>query len=205
MNYFGIATEITSKLNFAINNGDAMLLASPVLSARSGGEAEFLSGGELPIPVSNGLGSTSIEFKEFGIILRIKPRADNAGNIVAEVETELSTVDDSLAVDNVPGFRTRRTSTDVSLRTGQTLILSKLVNNDISKNTTAIKGLGEIPILGWLFKSTNFRNQRSELVIFVTPHIFDSDSEVNRESIARAQELKDKFLKSVSKKESILD
>jgi pilus assembly protein CpaC len=205
MSYFGIATEITSKLNFAINNGDAMLLAAPVLSARSGGEAEFLSGGEVPIPVPGGLGTTSIEYKEFGIILRIKPQADNAGNIVAEVETELSNVDDSLAVDNTPGFRTRKTATDVSLRDGQTLVLSKLVSNEISKNTTAIIGLSKIPILGALFRSSNFRNQRSELVIFVTPHIFNADSEINREGIARAEELKIKFLDAVNKKGSILD
>ncbi len=205
LSYFGIATEITSKLNFAINNGDAMLLAAPVLSARSGGEAEFLSGGEVPIPVPGGLGTTSIEYKEFGIILRVKPQADNAGNIVAEVETELSNVDDSLAVDNTPGFRTRKTSTDVSLRDGQTLVLSKLVSNEISKNTTAIIGLSKIPILGALFRSSNFRNARSELVIFVTPQIFNSDSEINRESIARAEELKRKFLDAINKKDSILD
>jgi pilus assembly protein CpaC len=205
LNYFGIATEITSKINLAINSGDALLLASPVLSARSGGEAEFLSGGEVPIPVSNGLGDTSVEFKEFGIILRIKPRADNAGNIVAEVETELSTVDDSLAVNNTPGFRTRKTSTDVSLRNGQTLILSKLVSNEISKNTTGIIGLSKIPILGALFRSNNFRNARSELVIFVTPQIIDSDSEVNRESIARAEELKNKFFGAIKKDKDILE
>ncbi|HEX5056722.1 MAG TPA: pilus assembly protein N-terminal domain-containing protein [Gammaproteobacteria bacterium] len=205
LNYFGIATEITSKINLALNSGDALLLASPVLSARSGGEAEFLSGGEVPIPVSNGLGDTSVEFKEFGIILRIKPRADNAGNIVAEVETELSTVDDSLAVNNTPGFRTRKTSTDVSLRNGQTLILSKLVSNEISKNTTGIIGLSKIPILGALFRSSNFRNAKSELVIFVTPQIIDSDSEVNRESIARAEELKNKFFGAVKKDKDILD
>ncbi len=205
LSYFGIATEITSKINIAINSGDAMLLASPVLSARSGGEAEFLSGGEVPIPVSNGLGDTSVEFKEFGIILRIKPRADNAGNIVAEVETELSTVDDSLAVNNTPGFRTRKTSTDVSLRDGQTLVLSKLVSNEISKNTTGVIGLSKIPILGALFRSSNFRNAKSELVIFVTPHIIDADSEINRESIARAEELKNKFLGAIKKDEDILD
>jgi pilus assembly protein CpaC len=205
LSYFGIATEITSKINLALNSGDALLLASPVLSARSGGEAEFLSGGEVPIPVSNGLGDTSVEFKEFGIILRIKPRADNAGNIVAEVETELSTVDDSLAVNNTPGFRTRKTSTDVSLRNGQTLILSKLVSNEVSKNTTGIIGLSKIPILGALFRSSNFRNAKSELVIFVTPQIIDSDSEVNRESIARAEELKNKFFGAIKKDKDILD
>jgi pilus assembly protein CpaC len=205
LQYFGVATEMTSRINIAVNNGDALLLASPVLSARSGGEAEFLSGGEIPIPVANGLGDTSIEFKEFGIILRIKPRADNAGNIVAEVETELSTVDESISVGNTPGFRTRKTSTDVSLRNGQTLVLSKLVSNEIARNTTGIKWLSQIPILGALFRSTNFRNSRSELVIFVTPHIFDADSEINKQGVERAEDLRRKFLDSINKDASILD
>lgn len=205
LSYFGIATQMVSQINMAVNNGDALLLASPILSARSGGQAEFLSGGELPIPVDNGLGGTSIEFKEFGIILRIKPRADNAGNIVAEVETELSTVDESISVEGTPGFRTRKTSTDVSLRDGQTLVLSKLVSNEVAKNANGIKYLSSIPILGALFRSTNFRNARSELVIFVTPHIFDSNSEINKQAIARAEELKQQFFKSVDKDASILD
>jgi pilus assembly protein CpaC len=205
LNYFGIATEISSRINIAINSGDALLLAQPVLSARSGGEAEFIAGGEIPIPIANGLGATSVEFKEFGIILRIKPRADNAGNIVAEVETEVSTVDSSLSVQGTPGFRTRRASTDISLRDGQTLVVSKLVSNDVSKDTTGIKWLSEIPILGALFRSTNFRNNRSELVIFVTPRIFTPDSEINQQAIARAAELQDRFMQAVSKDESILE
>lgn len=205
LSYFGIATEITSRINLAVNNGDALLLAAPVLSARSGGEAEFIAGGEIPIPVTSGLGDTSIEFKEFGIILRIKPRADNAGNIVAEVETEVSTVDNSIAVGNTPGFRTRRASTDVSLRDGQTLVVSKLVSNEVSKDTTGIQFLSKIPVLGALFRSTNFRNNRSELVIFITPRILTPDSEFNQKGIARAAELQDRFLKVISKDESILE
>jgi pilus assembly protein CpaC len=205
LSYFGIATTITSRIGMAINNGDALLLASPVLSARSGGEAEFLSGGEIPIPVDDGLGGTSIQYKEFGIILRIKPRADSAGNIVAEVETELSTVDRSVTVNDTPGFRTRRTATDVSLRSGQTLVLSKLISNEITKDGSAIAWLGRIPVLGALFRSTNFRNAKSELVIFVTPYIFDADSEINREAIARAEELKNKFFETIKKDKDILD
>lgn len=204
LGYFGIATEITSRINFAVNSGEAFILASPVLSARSGGEAEFVSGGEVPIPVDTGNG-TAVEFKEYGIILRVKPRADNAGNIVAEIETELSTVDDSVSVNNTPGFRTRRATTDVSLRDGQTLVVSKLVSNEISSSTSGIKGLANLPILGALFRSENFNNNRSELVIFITPQIVDANSAENIEAVVRADEIKAQFLESINKDESILD
>jgi pilus assembly protein CpaC len=205
LSYFGIGTEITSLIKLAINNGDALQLASPVLSARSGGKAEFHSGGEIPIKITSGLGDASVEFKEFGIILRIEPRADNAGNIVARVETELSTIDPSIEIDDVPGFRTRKTSTDVSLSDGQTLVLSRLVSNDISKSIAGVRGLSSIPILGALFRSTNFRNNRSELVIFVTPHIVNSDSELNKQAISRAEELRERFFEVIKKDKSILE
>ena len=107
--YFGIATEITSRINYLVTDGDALILAEPRLSARSGGEAEFLAGGEVPIPTTNTTGQSNVEFKEFGIILNIKPVADDQGNIIAKVETEVSTVDNALAVNGIPGFRTRKT------------------------------------------------------------------------------------------------
>ena len=91
------------------------------------------------------------------------------------------------------------------MRSGQTLVLSKLISNEISKDASGIAFLSKIPILGALFRSSNFRNAKSELVIFVTPYIFDADSEINREAIARADELKNKFFKAINKDKNILD
>jgi len=203
--YFGIASQLTSTINLAKNNGDALILAEPSLSARSGGEAEFLSGGEVPLPVTGDDGQTSVEFKEFGIKLRIKPLADDRGNIIAEVETELSTVDSSLAVNGIPGFRTRKASTDVSLKNGETLVISGLVNKELSNNVTKLAFLGDIPILGSLFRSTDFRNAKSELVIFVTPYIYDEDSEVNKQAVNHAQELRQQFLDNINEDDDILE
>jgi pilus assembly protein CpaC len=203
--FFGIATEIISSINLARNSGDAIILAEPSLSARSGGEAEFLSGGEIPLPVTSNDGQASVEFKEFGIKLRIKPTADDAGNIIAEVETELSTVDPSLSVGGIPGFRTRKASTDASLKNGQTLVISGLVNRELSDNTTGFAFLSKIPVLGALFRSKDFRNNKSELVIFVTPYIYDELSDINLKAIERSNRMRSEFLENIEQTADILE
>ena len=197
--YFGIATFITSRINFMVNNGDALILATPRLSARSGGEAEFLAGGEIPLPTVNAQGQSNVEFKEFGIKLKIKPVTDDQGNVTARVETELSTIDPSVSVQGIPGFITRKTHTDVSMRDGETLVISGLINSEISRDVSKLKFLGDIPILGALFRSKNSRNKKTELVIFVTPTVVDAGSDINKKAIARSQELIQKFEESIGK------
>jgi len=202
--YFGIVSEITSRLNYLVTDGAAVILAEPRLSARSGGEAEFLAGGEVPIPTTNTTGQSNVEFKEFGIILNIKPVADDAGNIIAKVETEVSTVDNALAVNGIPGFRTRKTSADISLRDGETLVISGLVNTETSRSVSKVKWLGDLPVLGPLFRSTNFENNKSELVIFVTPHVADANSKINRDELARRDSMLKRFKDGVDD-QNILD
>lgn len=198
--FFGIATEITSRLNFLVNTGDAVILAQPKLSARSGGEAEFLAGGEVPIPTTGTLGSSNVEFKEFGISLNISPVVDHLNNIVAKVATEVSAIDQSNAVQGIPGFLTRKTSTDVSMRDGQTLVMSGLVSQELGKDVNKLSFLGDIPILGALFRSNSWRNRETELVIFVTPTVYDTESQINRDAVDRSQQLKDKFNDRVKRK-----
>lgn len=180
LGYFGIATEISSRINLAVNSGNAVILAEPRLATRSGGEANFLAGGEVPYQVTNSLGASNVEFKEFGIQLTLKPEVDANNNIRANVSTEVSAIDNSVAVQGVPGFLTRRTSTDVSMKSGETLVISGLINQQASKDTNQLAFLGDIPILGELFKSKSFRDQKSELVIFVTPTVYDAKSELNQ-------------------------
>jgi pilus assembly protein CpaC len=203
--YFGIATLITSAINLAVSTGDAMILASPTLSAKSGGKANFLSGGEIPIPVPGDNGQTNIEYKEYGIKLDIEPTAGLGGHISAKIMTEVSSVDNSVAVNGVPGFRTRNAETEVNLQNGQTLVISGLVNRELGHDVSKIKWLGDIPILGELFKSTNFRNNRSDLVIFITPTIFDPESEINKAQIQKASDLRDRFIKAIDEDAEILD
>ena len=203
--YFGIATLITSAINLAVSNGDALNLAQPTLSARSGGKAKFLSGGQIPIPVPGPDKTTIIEFKDYGILLKVEPKAGVTGNVIAKVETEVSTVDNSVTVNGVPGFKTRNTTTEVSLKDGQTLVISGLVNHEIGKDITKFKWLGDLPILGQLFRSTNFRNKRSDLVIFITPHIVDPKNRLNKAALTRAKAMRQRFLKAIDSNDDILD
>lgn len=187
LGYFGLVSEITSRINFAVESGNGVILAEPRLAARSGGEATFHSGGEFPIE-SSSINGTTIEFKQFGIELIVKPTVDSNNNVHAYVETVLSDIDFSVAVGGIPGLLTRKTTADVILGSGETLVMSGLINQSASKSITGLKFLSEIPILGALFRSEEFRDNKSELVIFVTPQVFDANSEVNKRAIERARE-----------------
>jgi len=191
---FGIASSLTSAINFAISSGEALLLASPTLSALSGSKAEFLAGGEFPIAVPDGEGGTTIEYKEYGIILNVKPDVDANGRIIASIETEVSSIDSSVTVNGAPGLKKRKTTTEVSLKQGQTFAISGLVNQDISKDISRFPFLSKMPVLGALFKSKNFANNRSDLIIFITPNIVDADSKLNTDQIANAQAIEAKYL-----------
>jgi len=190
--FFGIATEITSRLNFLVSTGNALLLATPRLSARSGGEAEFLAGGQVPV-ITSSINGTSVEYKDFGIKLALTPFADSSGNITARVSTEVSSLDEANSVEEVPGFRTRTTATDVNMRDGETLVISGLMNSELSNTVTGVKWLMDIPVLGKLFQSKRFQSDQSELVIFVTPSIITADHEINRAEAQRREDMITRF------------
>ena len=187
----GVSTSIASTLNLLIENGDARLLAEPNLSCISGGTADFLAGGEVPIPVRDENGVPSVEFKEFGIILRFAPLVDPDRFIRTDVQVEVSAVDQSIAVLGVPGFLTRKSNTLMNLSEGQTMVIAGLVSRDDAKNVSKLPLVGQVPVLGELFKSRQFRRQKSELVILVTPRIIDSTSPVNRQYQQQYQDLLD--------------
>lgn len=192
--YFGIATGISSKINLAVSNGDAFVLASPELSTRSGGEAKFLAGGQIPVVTpASGLSPATVTYKDYGIKLSIKPVADDKGFVSTNVSTEVSTIDNSVAVNNQPGFLTRQTDSEVNVQAGQTMVISGLVSSDLARDVQRVPWLGDLPILGPLFRSTNFRNGRTDLVIFVTPTVVDPTSTINRERLDKALDLQEKF------------
>ncbi len=196
LGYFGLVSEITSRINFAVESGNALILAEPRLAARSGGEATFHAGGEFPIE-SSSINGTTIEFKQFGIELIVKPTVDRNNNVHAYVETILSDIDFSISVGGIPGLLTRKTTADVILASGETLVMSGLINQNTSKNITGLKWLSDIPILGALFRSEEFRDNKSELVIFVTPTVFDANSEINKKAIERARENIESAIKAI--------
>ncbi len=194
--FFGLVTAMTSKLNLLQSNGDALVLASPTLIARSGGEAEFLAGGQIPLP-STSQNGTSVEFKDYGIKLKIKPVADDRGNITARVETELSAPDPSTAVQGIPGFLSRKAQADLSMKDSETIVISGLMNSSLSKDVTGVKYLRNIPLLGALFRSKKTVDKKTELVIFVTPKVVSADSRINREGIAQHKNMIRQFREAV--------
>ena len=188
-NFGGLSTSVSSTINLLIENGDARLLAEPTLSCISGGTADFIAGGEVPIPVRDENGVPSVEFKEFGIILRFSPLVDDDRYIRTDVQVEVSAVDESISVLDVPGFLTRKSNTLMNLAEGQTMVIAGLVSREDAKNVRKLPLLGQTPILGELFKSREFRKQKSELVILVTPRIIDERSPFNQDYKDRYDQL----------------
>lgn len=177
----GAAGASAFSFGFQNNDGYGRLLAQPKLVCASGEKAEFLAGGEVPIPLITN-NQFTIEFKQYGIILKLRPTADRTGNIQTEIEAEASEVDQSVAVaiggsTAVPGFRTRKVKTNVTVRHGETIVLSGVFSHDEQKSVSKLPGLGHIPIIGELFKNRAFDSTKRELVIFVTPRIVNPDSD----------------------------
>jgi pilus assembly protein CpaC len=153
-------------------------LAEPSLLAASGDSASFLAGGEFPYPVLQGGTSSNavtIQFKEFGIRLNFKPTITNSGMIRLEVRPEVSQLDFANATQVagflIPSLLSRRAHTTVELADGQTFAIAGLVDNSMAKAITKVPILGDIPILGYLFKSEEFRQNRTELLVLVTPRL----------------------------------
>ena len=179
---------------FAMDDGYGRLLAQPKLVCASGEKADFMAGGEVPIPLVTAM-AISVEFKPYGVILKIKPTADRNGNIQTEIEAEVSELDRSVAVavgpnTSVPGFRKRSVKTNVTVRHGEVIVLSGVFAHDEQKSVAKFPGLGHIPIIGELFKQRAFDESKRELVIFVTPRIVNPDTERIRKMIA---DIKDRY------------
>lgn len=159
-------------LNAAKADGLIKILAEPNLIALSGSTASFLAGGQYPIPVSNEDGIT-VEFKDFGIGLSFTPNVLSQDKIHINVVSSVSELDYSTAVQFtgyvVPGVSSRTATTTVELADGQTFVIAGLLSENLRENITKFPFLGDIPILGTLFRSSSFQKSETELVIFVTP------------------------------------
>ncbi|MHB1641476.1 MAG: type II and III secretion system protein family protein [Acidithiobacillus sp.] len=186
--YAGIVSSITSQINLAVQNGQAYILANPRLVTRSGGTATFLAGGEVPIPVSAGFGAVSVTYKNYGVKLKIQPDVDHQGNILATVNTAISQINPALTVQGYPAFLTRKTDSVVNVHSGQTIVLSGLIHATGANSINKLPWLGDIPILGTLFRDTQFQHNQSELVIFVTPEVINPNSPVNRAMIRQGRQ-----------------
>ncbi|MCL1066079.1 pilus assembly protein N-terminal domain-containing protein [Shewanella olleyana] len=187
--YFGIVTGIGSQIQLLAEKGDARMLAEPNLTTRSGESASFLAGGEFPVQSISGLGAVDVEFKEYGIKLDIEPVVDGDLNIVSRVMAEVSSIDPSTSYEGVPGMLTRRTESVINVKNNETIVISGLVNSQMSKVVHKFPFLGDIPVLGELFKSRDFKDDKSELVIFVTPTVVYPGESSHDAQLARGLEM----------------
>lgn len=186
---FGIASDIVSVIDLLEQTGSGIILSSPRLSARSGGKADLTVGGEIPV-ITSSISGSSVEYKDYGVILGIEPNIDVYGNIVAHVSVAISQLDLALSVDGQPAFKKRSTENDVKLKPGETLVLSGLITREEQSTYKKVKWLADIPILGNLFKSKSFTGGETEMVIFITPHIMgDLNSGVNKAILDRVDAL----------------
>ncbi|MEO9825235.1 MAG: type II and III secretion system protein family protein [Paracoccaceae bacterium] len=150
-------------------------LAEPNLVALSGQEASFLAGGEYPIPVVDEDGGIAVDYKPFGVQLSFIPRVVDNTRINLELTAAVSSIDDTASVTNggfsINAFSRRETSTTVEMMDGQSFAISGLLQDDFSDATSQVPWLGDIPVLGALFRSARYQRDQSELVVIITPHL----------------------------------
>ena len=157
------------------DKGLARRLAEPNLVAMSGQTASFLAGGEFPFPIAQNLGQVSVEFKKFGVALNFTPLVLANGMINLKIEPEVSQIDTTTAIQTavgpVPSLVVRRASTNVELRDGQSFAVAGLMQRMSSDSARQLPWLGNVPVLGALFRSAAFEKNETELAIIVTPHL----------------------------------
>jgi pilus assembly protein CpaC len=189
---WGVSADYGVTINAVKNSDGARILAQPRLLCRSGEKAQFLAGGEVAIPLITADTSTA-EYKEYGIRLNIEPVVDKTNNIATLIEVENSRL--AGFVEGLPNFTTSRVNTSINVKSGQMIVLSGLVSSENSKGVDKIPGLGDIPIIGELFKSRSFRDAKTELVIFVTPEVIEPGDEKSK---SIAEEMKQKYQDAAS-------
>ncbi|MFY0596560.1 MAG: type II and III secretion system protein family protein [Cognatishimia sp.] len=175
---FGINTSAV-QLNLLLEameaRGMVRSLAEPNLIALSGQEATFHAGGEYPVPVSQENGAISVEFKPFGVSLNFIPRVIDGDLINLELLTEVSAIDTANGLSdgtfNISAFTTRKASTTVEMRDGQSFAIAGLLEDDFQDTNAQVPWLGDVPVLGALFRSASYRRSQSELVIVITAHL----------------------------------
>jgi pilus assembly protein CpaC len=180
-----LGVDLLATLDLNENGGLVTTLAEPTLTALSGETASFLAGGEFPIPTAQGINGTSIEFKQYGVSLAFTPVVLEGGRISMRVRPEVSELSPGTGVRingfDIPGVTTRRTETTIELGSGQAMMIGGLIRNNASNTIEKAPFLGDIPILGALFRSNGFRKDETELVIVVTPYLVNP---VNARDIA---------------------
>lgn len=212
LNLFVMGGNTLAMLRALQQQGALRALAEPNLIAMDGQQASFLAGGEYPVPIVQGGGSNntvSIVFKEYGVRLNFKPTIIDEDHIRLELEPEVSTLDfaNGVKFDGfvIPGLRTRRAKTGVELRDGQSFALAGLLDNSETETLSKVPGLGDIPILGHLFRSKQFQKQESELMFIVTAQMVKPVNRDDLPALPNVESLKKGSLLGTDKKMDGID
>src|SRR5580698_8414569 len=178
------AWNVDANLQALESKGAIRELARPNLVAMSGQEATFLAGGEFPVPLPNGNLGTTIDFKQFGVKLNVTPTVEPNGTIQLKVAPEVSELDPKDGINiqgfQVPGISTRRASTQVELRDGESFAIAGMFQRNYSNTINQIPGATNLPVLGALFRSSDWQRSETELVIIVTPHLTAPVRDINQ-------------------------
>ncbi len=169
------STQVRLLLEALEAKGLARSLAEPNLSALSGQEATFLAGGEVPIPVPQEFGVIAIEYKAFGVEIDFIPRVVDGDLINLELATSVSSIDTNsnftIQGDTIPSFITRQTSTTIELRDGESFAIAGLIQDEFTDLSSQLPWIGDVPVLGALFRSAEYQREQSELVVIITAHL----------------------------------
>lgn len=193
--YAGISSALSSQLHVLSEQGGARMLATPVLRTESGQTAEFLAGGEVPLPQTNAQGAMEVTFRSYGISLQILPQQLDDGAIRTQVITEVSNLDPAVTVQGIPGLLTRRTESVVAVPAGETFVISGLRSEDQGEAQTQLPGLDQIPLFGSLFRQREYQRSATELVIFITPRVVNDDAAQQQQRRARVKEIQRMLMK----------
>lgn len=173
--------DLNPVIDALVTDGVANLLAEPNLTTISGRPASFLAGGEVPIPVPGDDGTVTIQYRQFGVSLNFVPTVMTKERISLQVQPEVSAISNIGAISisgfQVPSFSVRRASATVEVGSGQSIAIAGLLQNDINNEVSKFPWLGDVPVLGALFRSSSFQRNETELVIVVTPYIVRPVSE----------------------------
>jgi pilus assembly protein CpaC len=185
--------QLNATINSLITDNKAKTLSSPRVVAVSGKEANILVGGEIPVVTTTAVGggtTTNVEYKPYGISLKIKPTVQDEDEIKTTLRAEVSEIDNVNAVVvegiSIPALKTRTAETEVVLKSGFSLVIGGLIKNEESKNISRVPFLSKVPILGELFKSRDFSEGKTDLVITITPTIIKEQPKAQEEKVTAA-------------------
>ncbi len=198
-NWFGSYANINAQLNALVKNGDAKILSQPYVITMSGEKADILIGGEIPVPVNTDDNTVTVEWREYGIRLQIEPNVQQDDSVDSKIQTEVSSLDWSSAVNatsatgvRIPGLLSRKANSHVLMKPGMTMAIGGLISSSESKSVSKIPLLGDIPILGQFFRNTSKTREQKEILILLTPILVDSDYKpVASEEAGRLYDMKD--------------